>query len=55
MSYEKISYENGDVLQKKPGWRPSEKQKSDVMEDLKPDSVGIVTFYQTVDGLVTYS
>ena len=31
MSYEKISYEDGDVLQGKPGWRPSEKQKSDVI------------------------
>jgi len=51
VSYGKISYEDGDVLQRKPGWRPSEKQKSDVM---KSDSVCIVTFYQTVDGLVTY-
>ena len=51
----KISYEDVDVLQRKPGWRPSEKQKSDVMEDLKSDAVCIVTFYQTLDGLVSYS
>lgn len=50
----KISYEDVDVLQRKPGWRPSEKQKSDVMEDLKSDAVRIVTFYQTKDGSVTY-
>ena len=29
--YGKTSYEDGDVLEGKPGWRPSEKQKSDVM------------------------
>ena len=54
MRYGKISYEDGDVLQGKPGWRPSEKQKSDVMEDLKSDVVRIVTFYKTKDGSVTY-
>ena len=54
MRFGKISYEDGDVLQRNPGWRPSEKQKADVMEDRKSDAVRIVTFYQTKDGSVTY-
>ena len=54
MSYEKISYEYGDVLQRKPGWRPSEKQKSDVMEDLKSDSVRMYSDVLSNCGWLSY-
>ena len=54
MSYEKISYEYGDVLKRKPGWRPSEEQKSDVMEDLKSDSVCMYSDVLPNCGWVSY-
>ena len=47
--YGEISYNDEDVLQRKAGWRPSERQASIVMEDLKPYAVRPVTFFHTGD------
>ena len=47
--YGEISYNDEDVLQRKDGWRPSERQASIVMEDLKPYAVRTVKFYRTGD------
>ena len=47
--YGEISYNDEDVLQRKDGWRPSERQTSIVMEDLKPYAVRTVKFYRTGD------
>ena len=52
--YGKISYEDGDVLQRERGWRPSLKHEADVETDLKSYPVCTVTFYQTGDGSITY-
>ena len=52
--YGKISYEDGDVLQRERGWRPSLKREADVETDLKSYPVCTVTFYQTGDGSITY-
>ena len=45
--YGEISYNDEDVLQRKDGWRPSERQASIVMEDLKPYAVHTVKFFRT--------
>ena len=45
--YGEISYNDEDVLQRKDGWRPSERQASIVMEDLKPYAVRTVKFFRT--------
>ena len=47
--YGEISYNAKDVLQRKGGWRPSERQVSIVMEDLKPYAVRTVKFFRTGD------
>ena len=47
--YGEISYNAEDVLQRKNGWRPSERQASIVMEDLKPCAVRTVKFFRTGD------
>ena len=47
--YGEISYNDEDVLQRKDGWRPSERQVSIVMEDLKPYAVRKVKFFHTGD------
>ena len=47
--YGEISYNAKDVLQRKSGWRPSERQVSIVMEDLKPYAVRTVKFFRTGD------
>ena len=52
--YGKISYEDGDDLQRERGWRPSLKHEADVETDLKSYPVSTVTFYQTGDGSITY-
>ena len=52
--YGKISYEDGDVLQRERGWRPSPKLEADVETDLKSYPVRIVTFYQCSNGSITY-
>ncbi|CAH3175270.1 unnamed protein product, partial [Porites evermanni] len=53
--YGKISYEDGDVLQRERGWRPSLKLEADVETDLKSYPVRTVTYYQTGDGSITYN
>ena len=45
--YGEISYNDEDVLQRKDGWLPSERQASIVMEDLKPYAVRTVKFFRT--------
>ena len=45
--YGEISYNGEDVLQRKDGWRPSERQASMVMEDLKLYAVRTVKFFRT--------
>ena len=45
--YGEISYNDEDVLQRKDGWRPSERQASFLMEDLKPYAVCTVKFFLT--------
>ena len=45
--YGEISYNDEDVLQRKDGWRPSERQASIVMGDLKPYAVRTVKFFRT--------
>ena len=52
--YGKMSYVDGDVLQRERGWRPSLKHEADVETDLKSYPVRTVTFYQTGDGSITY-
>ena len=47
--YGEISYNDEDVLQRKDGWRPSERQASIVMEDLEPYAVRTVKFFRTGD------
>ena len=47
--YGEISYNDEDVLQRKDGWQPSERQASIVMEDLKPYAVRKVNFFHTGD------
>jgi len=47
--YGEISYNDEDVLERKDGWRPSERQASIVMEDLKPYAVRTVKFFHTGD------
>ena len=47
--YGEISYNDEDVLQRKDGWLPSERQASTVMEDLKPYAVRTVKFFRTGD------
>ena len=44
-----ILYNDEDVLQRKDGWRPSERQASIVMEELKPYAARTVTFFRTGD------
>ena len=51
--YGEISYDDEDVLQRKDGWRPSERQASIVREDLKPYAARTVTFFRTGD-VVSY-
>ena len=54
--YGEISYNDEDVLQRKDGWRPSERQASIVMEDLKPYAVRTVKFFRIGgDPAVTFS
>ena len=50
----KISYEDGDVLQREAGWRPTARQETAVENDLKSYPVHMVTFYRTGDGSVSY-
>ena len=45
--YGEISYNDEDVLERKDGWGPSERQASIVMEDLKPYAVRTVKFFRT--------
>ena len=45
--YGENSYNDEDVLQGKDEWRPSERQASIVMEDLKPHAVHTVKFFRT--------
>ena len=45
--YGEISYNDEDVLQRKDGWRASERQASIVMKDLKPYAVRTVKFFRT--------
>ena len=47
--YGEISYNDEDVLQQKDGWRPSERQVSIVMEDLRPYGVRTLKFFRTGD------
>ena len=47
--YGEISYNDEDVLQRKDGWRPSERQASIVMEDLEPYAVRTIKFFRTGD------
>ena len=54
--YGEISYNDEDVLKRKDGWRPSERQASIVMEDLRPYAVRTVKFFRTVgDPAVKFS
>ena len=45
--YGEISYNDEDVLKRKDEWRPSERQASIVMEDLRPYAVRTVKFFRT--------
>ena len=53
--YGEISYNDEDVLQRKDGWRPSERQAWIVMEELKPYAARTVTFFRTGDDPVVKS
>ena len=50
----KISYKDGDVLQRGAGWRPTARQETAVENDLKSYPVYMVTFYRTGNGSVSY-
>ncbi|XP_073256458.1 uncharacterized protein [Porites lutea] len=50
----KISYEDGDVVQREAGWQPTVRQETAVENDLKSYPVHMVTFYRTGNGSVSY-
>ena len=54
MRHGKISYEDGDVVQREAGWQPTARQETAVENDLKSYPVHMVTFYRTGNGSVSY-
>ena len=54
LRYGKISYQNGDVLERKDRWQPSERQEAHLMQLYKSTPEVIVQFFINANGAETY-
>jgi len=54
LRYGKISYQNGDVLEQKDRWQPSDRQEANLIQDYESAPEAVVRFISNGNGGVLY-